>query len=283
MATKLHKVCSLCGGPLTQVLRGPSNRNYCCSECKGIFRNDTKIIAWLFQNGLVNISIDEMKNRYQKSFSTGAYKYTSEKKCMLCGQQHNGLGDCCGRCLFVMREQTAKLLSQAKKGTDVSEHAANVYRRCYMELPPDAQAMVPPNINDIWDDPETDLRFHDANRIERINIIKKLDQQRKENEAKALAAKPTKCCRCWAESSELDEWDVCPRCRDLEKPPDERWFKGVVGLQNMTLERIALLPSFARSYYTKHMNEEEIKELNDIVLANKPKPKVFDVLTAGEP
>lgn len=283
MTTKIHRTCALCGEKLPLSLRGPSNRNYCCKTCKGIFGTDTKIIIWLFQNDLVNISIDEMKDKYQKSFSTGAYRYTSNKNCLICGQPHNGHGDCCGRCVFVMRDQIVKLLSSVKKGMDISEHAATVYRRCYMELTPDAKAMVPPNINDTWDDPETDLRFHEASKIERANIIKKLDKQRMENEAQALAAKPTKCCRCWAESNELDEWDVCPRCRDLEKPKNERWFKGIVGLQNMTLERIALLPSFARSYYTKHMSEEEINELNSIVLSNKPKPKAFEALTAGEP
>lgn len=62
------------------------------------------------------------------------------------------------------------------------------------------------------------------------------------------------------------EHEMCETCKSRN---NRRYFKGVPGLQDLPLEKIAMLPAGARDMYLKHMDCAEADQLNALIRRNK--------------
>ena len=182
--------------------------------------------------------------------------------CAICGEQFIPKSSnmvICQRCTFVFGGGVTKI-KHARECGDMDDAALEaLYTSKWSQLPLGNKHMVPPGLHDKVS-PDNDVRLGFLfERFRRRAVLENLEAHKLEESPATVH----RCKRCnavienYVEGSDL----MCQTCKEFLMPPEQRWFKGIVGLSNRSFEDIAKLPSNCRCYYTKHMTPDEVKDM----------------------
>ena len=189
---------------------------------------------------------------------------------------------CCGRdyvCRSANQRVCGVCTAVFKAGKDRDyimkqppEDRARIYRSRVAQMKPGyIKDLLMPGLYDKWTgDKETDLRIVTVEHA--INVLR-IREAAKFKAMRARANRPVyeyKCALCGVitkTTTKRTEEDAPYVCENCKKVVDRKPYKGKVkGLQDMPLERIAQLPSYARAMYEQHMGVREKTKLHQLVL-----------------
>jgi len=182
-------------------------------------------------------------------------------KCKLCDetfQRKSFNNSVCPRCRWIFGNSVSAISAKLKSGEYTKQKVKKLIKDKLEDLDDDTKSLIAKGEFDFSSTPRT----LDSISRERAEIIANLDKHK-------IVEKPiVRCVRCrQILTSQLDiERKSCQTCRDSIIPPEVRWFKGIVGLSNRSLEDIAKLPSYCHSAYTKHMTEKELAKFERLLL-----------------
>ena len=209
---------------------------------------------------------EEPASRLKKAESVyrelmGACQKAKECKCNLCGelfQRKTPRNTICPKCRWFFGNRTIILVTDLAKGKCTRHKVEQLIKDKLEDLDEDTRNRILKGEFDFTTEART---LSDINR-ERAEILENLEKHQ------IPEPRIVRCPTCWKLlTSQTDQKNGrCQACIDLSIPPEERWFKGIVGLSKRSLEDIAKLPSYCHEVYTQHMSEEELAQFR-IILA----------------
>ena len=164
----------------------------------------------------------------------------------------------CPKCRWLLGNEVSSINAKLKSGEYTKQKVKRIIKDKLEDLDENTQKLITKGELDFANTPRT----LEVIRKERAEILANLEKH------KIVKEPVVRCFRCGKVlTSQLDlERKSCQTCRDSLLPPEVRWFKGIVGLSNRSLEDIAKLPSYCHSAYTKHMTKRELAKFERLLV-----------------
>ena len=211
--------------------------------------------------------MDEARMLYSKQRDAGWEIREKERaramqvKCKFCDEtflRKSFNSAICPKCRWIFGHAVSTISAKLKSGEYTKQKVKKLIKDKLEDLDDNTKSLIAKGEFDFDATPRT----LDSISKERSEIIANLEKH------KIVEAPIVRCIRCGKIlTSQLDlERKSCQTCRDSILPPDVRWFKGIVGLSNRSLEDIAKLPSYCHGVYTKHMTKRELARFERLLL-----------------
>lgn len=197
----------------------------------------------------------------------------SSGTCSLCGEpfRRKSINNIiCSRCRWFFDRDTTTLLKELASGKCTKSKIKQLLKDKLEDLDEDTRN----RINKGEFNFSTEVRTLTDISKERAEILENLEKH------KIPEPRIVRCSTCGKLlTSQTDQKNGrCQTCIDRLIPPEERWFKGIVGLSDRSLEDIAKLPSYCQEVYTKHMSKEELEQFRIVLIPFKKQSTLRSVM-----